>query len=104
MVITNYECDPYDKKQCVCKKPYTGNLCYDCIEGFYKLKGKCISQENCNENYCNKNGICRINFKMFGENYVKKDDDNIECLCDKNFVGKFCDVCADVPVAAFQGR
>ena len=98
MVITNYECDPYDKKQCVCKKPYTGNLCYDCIEGFYKLKGKCISQENCNENYCNKNGICRIknDFNSFGENYVKKDDDNIECLCDKNFVGKFCDVCADV--------
>ena len=92
MVITNYECNPFNKKECLCKKPYSGFNCYECVEGFFKLNGKCISQENCNSNFCNNNGVCKYKNDFNSNN---NNDDNIQCFCKKNFVGKFCDVCDD---------
>ena len=83
---TEYSCDPYDNKKCICKKPYSGNNCYDCINGYFMVKGKCISGENCNKNYCNNNGKCYSD--SYNNNY-----DNIKCLCSDEFTGDKCNQC-----------
>ena len=87
---TEYSCDPFDIKKCICKKPYSGDQCYDCIDGYFMYKGKCISSENCNKNYCNEHGKCNKNpFSNFNK------ENNIKCLCDDEFMGERCNKCKD---------
>ena len=50
------------------------------------VKGKCISGENCNKNYCNNNGKCYSD--SYNNNY-----DNIKCLCSDEFTGDKCNQC-----------
>ena len=81
---TEYSCD-FENNKCICKSPYTGEKCMECIDGYFMNNGKCISLNNCNKNFCNGNGNCvKDNFN--GNN-------NIKCQCKANFIGNKCDKC-----------
>ena len=85
---TEYSCD-FITNKCICKLPYTGDLCMECIEGYFLNNGKCISLNNCNKNFCNGNGIC---IKDILNN---KNKNNIKCQCKNDFIGEKCDKCSN---------
>jgi len=90
---TEYNCDPFNIKKCICKKPYKGENCFDCIDGYFMYKGKCISNENCDKNYCNQHGKCYKDNLYENNNNNDYYLSNVKCLCYNDFIGEKCDKC-----------
>jgi cysteine-rich repeat protein len=68
--------------QCSCDAEYTGDWCDGCAAGYHDLGGTCVGDLLCSEfNPCNR-GTC------------DDSDGNITCICDENWAGEYCQLCA----------
>jgi len=88
---THFNC--LENGECQCEEPYTGKGCFDCIEGYVMVNFKCISQENCDKNFCSEHGTClksslNLDYVLNSNNAGnKKDFIYPSCKCDSNFTG-----------------
>ena len=70
---------------CICRTPYTGAECLNCIEGYHSAGTVCIENTKCDANSCNGNGKC---------------DDSLGfpvCDCNEGYATlgeEFCSICA----------
>lgn len=101
----NCDCNPHtpfqclENNECYCEEPYTGKGCYDCIEGYIMVNYKCISLQNCKNNFCSGHGRCERSTNNFQITNSSSNDHKFIypiCKCDFNFAGSSdCSTCTD---------
>lgn len=98
---THFNCG--ENGECQCEQPYTGKGCFECVEGYMMVNFKCITQENCDKNFCSSHGSCQP--KSFNYNILtgSNNGENIKefiypsCKCDSNFAGNAdCSACSNI--------
>ncbi len=84
--FTDFNCD--DDGKCICEEPYKGLGCYQCSDNHIMAHYKCISGENCRDNFCYGYGECKPN--------VQGPEHPPNCECDEDFKGsETCDKCTN---------
>lgn len=99
---SNNEYNDNSHKTCICTKPYTGNYCEQCEDGYIMYNGVCISQENCNKNHCNNHGKCDSH-NLYNTQSIVDNEFNINsvmrkplCICNDYFKGnRNCNACSN---------
>jgi hypothetical protein len=91
--------------RCLCASPYTGDDCESCVSGFNSAKKPLWdSHDGQAHTVCSHDSTSSLsretcnNHGQPAKSYVSSYDE-IECNCDQNYDGKFCDVCEDSALA-----
>jgi len=88
---TDFECDEKTGK-CICEEPYEGEGCFNCMEGWVMMRGKCITQQNCRNKFCTGHGNC---VPENGFVNSSKQISKSKCECDIGFSSRDCSTCLD---------
>lgn len=99
--FATFKCNSKSSAQCQCTKPYTGQFCEKCLDGYIMVGATCVTMDNCKKSHCNNHGSCLsettvdiYSQQTSGETLNLKHSPF--CSCDDDFKGDgFCGSCTD---------